>query len=763
MKMTLDVRLRSIVVRTLVVVAVSVLGAASICRADDAAAMEALKAAVEKAKPLNVEKVCTPISSNRGGHIRMIPNPDGKTYDLLMRYYETYMGPYANVVIDLATGEIKYHAVPEGLYKRRGLVAPDGKYYEHLSLEGEIRLEVYDPATNEFSLHDAKPPVGGEKTPLTVGTDGMIYGAGSYGGKACAYQLDTKTGKLTNYGTMGPSHAPNPCWGYSVAADDRYVYVASGKIPWYIVAYDRETKTSAVILTHEVPKGHIGVKQKRYGCEATLSKRGQHFRDFKRYWLYKGKAILKKERFEAPPWEKPENPEPWVRTPQPLYTWKTVANPDGVVSLWYRPKGAYMKAKRAGDASLGMWNMVRFKVPTFPAPVFQVSSMSDGRIIGSAGRYLGLFMYDPAKDESRHLGKFTLSHYATAIIGNKAYLSGYPKSLLFEYDSEKEWTIGVSDKPWEQPLPPKHARSNPRELTLLDETGSGCHVMRSAAAGADGKAYFGGRWLREGEGGGLGWWDPSEKDPEKASGGIWKPFSNQQIMYMTTTKGSRYVVISTLAVRDAVLKKPTPKQGSIFVFDTQQGKLVREITPVANAEFAGVIAGVDGSHVMGITYDPSDRARDVKPEEVVPTVITGREKAYGILDRNSILYKINVETGEIVFKKRIPYAVGFRTNENNRNNAGFDFRLGPDGKVWTYTGARFVPVNPESVWHYSYINCTLIRIDPKDGAVEVVGKLPHGGKMAFSGKDLYLSGGDRYLTDNRHLRRLKNIVPSATK
>ena len=105
--------------------------------------------------------------------------------------------------------------------------------------------------------------------------------------------------------------------------------------------------------------------------------------------------------------------------------------------------------------------------------------------------------------------------------------------------------------------------------------------------------------------------------------------------------------------------------------------------------------------------------------------------------------------------------------------------LGPDGMAWTFTGARQNPVNPESRWHYAYTNCTvvtdekapkgfrlkgmncaLVRIDPKDGAIHVVGKVTHTGMMAFVGRDLYLAGGDKYLLHhNKYLRRAKGIVP----
>ena len=54
------------------------------------------------------------------------------------------------------------------------------------------------------------------------------------------------------------------------------------------------------------------------------------------------------------------------------------------------------------------------------------------------------------------------------------------------------------------------------------------------------------------------------------------------------------------------------------------------------------------------------------------------------------------------------------------------------------------------VW--TYVGDVLVRIDPADVRVEVVGKLKPPGRIAFAGADIYLAG----TTD---LRRVKDIVP----
>ena len=47
----------------------------------------------------------------------------------------------------------------------------------------------------------------------------------------------------------------------------------------------------------------------------------------------------------------------------------------------------------------------------------------------------------------------------------------------------------------------------------------------------------------------------------------------------------------------------------------------------------------------------------------------------------------------------------------------------------------------------------LVRIDPKDASIHVVGKINPPGYPTFVGNDLYLSGTEQ-------LRRIRNVVPA---
>ena len=51
---------------------------------------------------------------------------------------------------------------------------------------------------------------------------------------------------------------------------------------------------------------------------------------------------------------------------------------------------------------------------------------------------------------------------------------------------------------------------------------------------------------------------------------------------------------------------------------------------------------------------------------------------------------------------------------------------------------------------------TLVKINPRDASIEAVCKLSPGGRLAFAGSDIYLSGATS-------LRRVKGIVVPAAK
>ena len=683
-----------------------------------------LKKQIQAAKVLRTEALPEPIKSVRRDPPLWVPNPDGKTYDILMWHYPRYNKSTSLTIIDLGTGEVKQHDLGDDRCPNHcgRVVAADGKMYLDLcAYKTGVELYVYDPATNEFTSRGvaAERLMTGSAWDcgMVIGTDGKIYSVGNYPKEQQPgfYQLDPETGKIFASGPIGPK-----CQAIrtgSIASDGRYVYLNTHKQPYQIIVYDMQTKKAEVLLEAEMVGGWAKVAQRRGGCVGGVKKlkgqkEGPEHRDF---WLHEGKAIPIKTRNEAPPWPT-KDLKPWAKMPPKPEIFLDRADPtsEGDAEVWVRnpPAVAESHFEDPADPKLAAagWKVTRYKTAVFGQQITRMIELPDGRIFGAAGQYQGNFIYDPKTEQSVHLGTTMLSQYVLTHQDGKVYLGGYPSGGLWVYDLSRPWTVR-KDTPGEKPIPIRDKRSNPRHLANLQQV-CGALKMYGAAVGADAKVYLGGRWYRDGGGGGFGWWDPAT---DKAHG-LWKVFSNYQITHICSADAGKYIAISARRKHDIVLKKPTPNEGALFIFDTGQGKIVRKVEPVLGVLGPGPVVSV-GHRVIGWTCRMGDK-------------------------ETSIIWLLDVRTGEVEFTRTIPYRFPIKLGSNQME--GFDFRLGPDGMIWTYMG--FAPSRPVGADGY------LVRIDPKDASVKVVGKIrSHTGVLAFAGNDVYLGSWAK-------LRRIKGVL-----
>jgi hypothetical protein len=495
-----------------------------------------------------------------------------------------------------------------------------------------------------------------------------------------------------------------------MGADETHIYIASGRVPWYLVAVDKKTKQSKVLAKTDTVDGNVSVSQGEFGVTARVTEGAGKPRQ--EYWCYKGEII---PRSQPCPWKEgvgaarsrlwqeqgPPNPTSYIENAAP--------SPDGKCELWV--KADVPNAVKDPDSP--GWSCIRYEVQTYPQATERLIETPGGRIFGTGGSYSGHYTYDPATGKCDYLGKTLLSHYATAVAGSKIYMSGYPSALLICYDLVKPWTVAMRGKgPGTKATPLQSPESNPRSLCLM--TKSGCHKMYASAIGKSGCIYFGGQWIRNGDCGGIAWWDPDKQQHD----GFWEIFSNQQVCFMCPAADGKYIVISTLRRDDPVLGKPKPNEGKLFILDDATKKIVREITvvegvrgpgPVAPAGLPGGSQG--GNRVIGWTNDPADE------------------------NGKSILYGVDVEKGEVCWKKVLPVPLPVRVGSNQMER--WDWRIGPAGFIWTFMG--------------SGEGDTLVRIDPRTAAIEAVCKFSPGGRLAFAPPDIYLSGTES-------LRRVKGVV-----
>jgi hypothetical protein len=332
-------------------------------------------------------------------------------------------------------------------------------------------------------------------------------------------------------------------------------------------------------------------------------------------------------------------------------------------------------------------------------------ALRDGRLFGVAG-YTGRFLFDPKTGKATEAGVIGgQSIYPMLEHQGKVYWSGYPSAQIFSYDPNRPWTLGFEGPPG-SPRPPDETEphSNPRRVhrhQFLPYEKTRVKKMLSGTVAGDGRVYFGGKGQRDYDGGGLSWYDPHSGE----IGGMWEPFVNRDIGWVTTARDSRYVVIGTAPSNDPPADS---KGGRTYLYDTRERKLAGFFEAIPGAWKTGPMLEVAPGRLLGETHDPA----------------TG--------DKTGILFGVEVPSGKVLFTKPVPATVPFNWAQGTDK---WDFRLGPDGFVWTFLGN------------------VLVRIDPRDARVYVLGKVDPAGEIVFLGRDLYLTGSTQ-------LRRLKGIVPA---
>jgi hypothetical protein len=422
----------------------------------------------------------------------------------------------------------------------------------------------------------------------------------------------------------------------------------------------------------------------------------------KEYWLYHGEAILMTN--STPPW--PKKPSPWDNAVPKTEVYFDQIDPDaqGNAVLWYRSREEAEHDKNSG------WKSIRLEgVPTYPHRINPLSALPDGRLYGTGDDYAGTFMFDPKTDQTTYCGPRTgLAPYTTIVCGGKLYLSGYSGGHLFVFDPTRDWTLGKGGPPGKPALDQGDASSNPRYLGDFDKT-TRVGLMHSSVLGADGRIYFGGFGLRHYTGGGLGWYDPKVGKMD----GFWKPLSGYAVQWLAGAIDGRLIVISTIRAANELNNNQTSEEAKLFVYDVSQQRIVREIAPIAKARTTGLILEVAPGHLLGLASHP-------------------QKHDY------SVLYGLDLTNGAALFTKDLPSPVSTDSYWPHWVDPSYEyqaFALGPDGFVWTY------------------LKDVLVRIDPKDASVHVLGRIDPVGWPTFVERDLYLSGSEQ-------LRRIRKIVPA---
>ncbi len=659
---------------------------------------------------------------------RWVLNPDGKTWDAWILYSRAYMGPHKAVIVDFGRGTVRqqdvssgqgrdpeqsnpfmFHLVPE--YRIRGKM-----YYLPMGGGGRISVWRYDPGADRLDLVGFPDTGDIRRGAWSVGEDGFIYSVGlvaaEEGKRFAAYRLDLDTFKAETSEPFGPA---NPNLGFLYAKqilDGDWIYCAAGTTPWRLVGYNFRTKEWRLLAeTERITGDHttlalrksegavwVDVKQIKGGGPASFVLKDGVLTE------RKAEATGRRGRVARPDDAEPPKPELGGTRP----------DSEGRVALWYRNPGT------PKDGPLQGWRKVEYSVPLYPDTMNLIQTLEDGRVMAFAGGYGEAALFDPTTGKATRLGKQVGSVYSVTTLNGKVYTGAYAGTKVAEIDPSRPWTPAAGSSMDTPPTPASKggakneeedvdadlnaaAGANPRLLAVLKEETS-VHIPMAAAAGGDGRLYFGGKEIRTGDGGGFGWCRPPAEGRPVEKGGVKLPA--YQVFYMCAAGQGRYILISTKPGVPGDNPAERPKQGRLFIWDAREMKMKHELDlPFGNP---GPVCEVFDGLVMGHGY--------------------GGEGA-----GKSVLYGLDPERGEVLWTKEVPEKPVTAFSAVRRHS--WHFGLGPDGKVWTFFGK------------------TLARIEPASAQIEAVGVIPQrtAAMLAFSGGKVFVAGGD-------HFRTLKGVT-----
>ena len=111
-----------------------------------------LKQELENAPTLKMESLGEPARGVNVWERWLVPNHDGKSWDLLQIYFKEYYGPTWLCAVDFGSGAVKLQRLADNhqFYLSGRALGFDGKYYIATPSRrtGSMDLFVYDPASN---------------------------------------------------------------------------------------------------------------------------------------------------------------------------------------------------------------------------------------------------------------------------------------------------------------------------------------------------------------------------------------------------------------------------------------------------------------------------------------------------------------------------------------------------------------------------------------------------------------------------------------
>jgi len=555
-------------------------------------------------------------------YVILAESTDGKGTSAYMVYYDhAYLrDPWEIVEANLGTKQVNRFSSGRKAGVGKWMLGEDGCLYV---LTRNI-VSRFDPKTRKF---EHLKPSSGDSTHYSChwGPDGKLF-LGTYP-EAHIVRFDPESGEFHDYGRQGPE-LKKAAYAYDITGDETYIYVARGKIPWYLIALDIKTGEQTILTTLS-QEDTIRVTKRKSGCYAVVTLRayGAGERKQQSYRL-EGLKMVPVE--EIPP--KGRGPGRPYAGNVSLNGWDVCwqscrTSPHGTVELWFRKQGEE-------------WQSLKFPSGGSPARIFRLSALSDGRIAGSTDDPYSIFFLAPKAGKITNLGGTPLHIYDLMWLDGKLFLCGYPNAPLVRYDPAKAWTF-------RPPTPEGYApgwwtpEANPLLVSSFHLEPFVQKRAYAMALGADGRIYLACKAGREKTGGCLAWYDPKTGK----CGGLQEPFRTQGILHVLAANRGKTLLCSTIFVKDPHDPDAGDGQAHVMAYDVKQGRIVGDIVPLKDAEpkrFARLVEWKPGKVVGSFLYP--DRKRklffllDVATMKIESQVILDGDSSLPVCLPDDFLY-----------------------------------------------------------------------------------------------------------------------------
>jgi hypothetical protein len=552
---------------------------------------------------------------------------------------------------------------------------------------------IYDPAQDAF-VRGVKP-FGDDviNGRCLLGEDGKIYGMGWPRDKSgfVAYRFDPVTNEAERFETFGPPNEHRRELYRGARMFGDWIYAAIGSQPWHLVAFNFKTGEGRLLAATEQTIGDSNT----IGMTRMKGGLSGHIRNAA---SVAGIDDFDREEFQF-----------W------LHEGKVYSRKDDTPPWSDEPAQRDHASRYDWQREFQVWP--RGFVPPSPPPIIE----RDSGAPDPKGRV-------ELRYRSGEQAAWTTLQYQVKMYPGEVKLlteindhvlfatdSGYGQHVFYDLKTNQIKRVGGTVSPYSlgmlrdrlyvsgypgsqiveydftRPLGLKQEAPNPKRLGF---PASDTHVpLGGTVGGADGRVYNGGTTVgRRRVGGGFGWYDTQTRD----LGGM--PLEDHRIFWMTSAADARYIVLSSKC----------SGQGRLFVWDTQTHEFRHKVDPPPGATQPGPIVEALPGLVIGHTNDA---------------------------DSGPLLYGFDPESGKILWTKPVPSPPVTAFSLVRRQ--AYSFRRGPEGHIWTF------------------FDNTLVRIDPRDVHVEVVGRLPGGARpaqLAFAQGKLFLAGGS-------HVQQIKLPKP----